>query len=210
MPFDITAAVVLPDHIHFVWTLPPEDDNYSKRVGRLKVLFTRSFKGISALPQDICISRQRQRESDVWQRRFWEHTIRDEADWIGHINYLHYNPVKHGLVECPHQWEFSSFRRFVKDGFYGEDWGCRCEGKGRRQRLSLRGKIWWWVNRWSGGQCCKTQPSRLVSTTYGPFFDAEKLIAARDPLVFTAPRFLRLNPHIQSPHLGTTAPHIRL
>ena len=55
--------------------------------------------------------------------------IRDEADWVGHINYLHYNPVKHGLVECPHQWEFSSFRRFVRDGFYGEDWGCCCGGK---------------------------------------------------------------------------------
>ena len=129
MPFDITAAVVLPDHIHFVWTLPQGDDHYSKRVGRLKVLFTRSLKGSCALPQDVCMSRQQQRESDVWQRRFWEHTIRDEADWVGHINYLHYNPVKHGLVKCPHQWELSSFRRFVREGFYGMDWGCRCGGK---------------------------------------------------------------------------------
>ena len=129
MPFDITAAVILPDHIHFVWTLPQDDDNYSKRVGRLKVLFTRSLKGSFALPQDVSISRQRQRESDVWQRRFWEHTIRDEVDWVGHINYLHYNPVKHGLVECPHQWEFSSFRQFVREGFYREDWGCQCGGK---------------------------------------------------------------------------------
>jgi putative transposase len=93
MPFDITAAVVLPDHIHFMLTLPQEDDNYSKRVGRLKVLLTRSLKGKRALPQNVCISRQRQRESDVWQRRFWEHTIRDEADWVGHVNYLRYNPV---------------------------------------------------------------------------------------------------------------------
>ncbi|MGB3311632.1 MAG: transposase [Nodosilinea sp.] len=66
MPFDITAAVVLPDHIHFVWTLPQGDGNYSKRVGRLKVLFTRSLKGSCALPQDVCVSRQRRRESDVW------------------------------------------------------------------------------------------------------------------------------------------------
>jgi putative transposase len=67
MPFDITAAVVLPDHIHFVWTLSQGDDDYSKRVGRLKVLFTRSLNGSCALPQDVWMSRQRQRESDVWQ-----------------------------------------------------------------------------------------------------------------------------------------------
>ncbi|WP_228041121.1 transposase, partial [Nodosilinea sp. LEGE 07088] len=121
MPFDVTAAVVLPNHIHFLWTLP--DGNYSKRVGRLKVLFTRILRGSGALPQDVCLSRQRQRESDVWQRRFWEHTIRDEADWVGHLNYLHYNPVKHGLVRCSHEWEYSSFRWFVGEGMYAEDWG---------------------------------------------------------------------------------------
>jgi putative transposase len=124
MPLDVTAAVILPDHLHFLWTLPLDDGNYSKRVGRLKILFTRSLKGERALPQDVCLSRQRQRESDVWQRRFWEHQIRDEADWVGHLNYLHYNPVKHGLVGCPHEWPFSSFKRLVKDGIYGEDWGC--------------------------------------------------------------------------------------
>ena len=131
MPFAITAAVVLPDHLHFVWTLPPDDAQYSKRVGRLKVLFTRSFKGKESLPQDVCVSRRRQRESDVWQRRFWEHTIRDEDDWIRHLNYLHYNPVKHRLVQCPHQWEFSSFRQFAANGFYDKDWGCCCRGKSR-------------------------------------------------------------------------------
>jgi putative transposase len=60
----------------------------------------------------------------VWQRRFWEHQIRDEADWVGHLNYLHYNPVKHGLARCPHEWELSSFRWFVGEGIYEEDWGC--------------------------------------------------------------------------------------
>ena len=139
MPFDVTAAVILPDHMHFLWTLPPEDGNYSKRVGRLKVLFTQALRGKHALPQDVSISRQKHRESDVWQRRFWEHTIRDEADWIGHFNYLHYNPVKHGLVACPHEWEFSSFRRFVAAGVYGEDWGC--DRAGRKVEFEGRGLV---------------------------------------------------------------------
>lgn len=124
MPFDIAAAVVLPDHLHLLWTLPPSDCNYSKRVGRLKVLVTRSLRGSDALPQDVCFSRQKHRESNVWQRRFWEHTIRDEADWVAHVNYLHYNPVKHGLVRCPQEWDYSSFRQFVGKGMYAEDWGC--------------------------------------------------------------------------------------
>jgi putative transposase len=103
MPFDVVAAVVLPDHIHFIWTLPPEDANYSKRVGRLKVLFTQSLRGQGNLSQTVCRSRQKHRESDVWQRRFWEHTIEDGTDLQRHLNYLHYNPVKHELVQCPHQ-----------------------------------------------------------------------------------------------------------
>ncbi|NMF83308.1 transposase [Nodosilinea sp. P-1105] len=129
MPFDVTAAVILPDHIHFVWNLPQEDGNYSRRVGRLKILFTQFLRGKNSLPQDVGPSRQKHRESDVWKRRFWEYTLRDEEDWAQHLNYLHYNPVKHGLARCPHQWEYSSFRRFVGEGFYGMDWGCQCGGK---------------------------------------------------------------------------------
>jgi putative transposase len=90
----------------------------------LKVLFTQFLRGKGALPQNVCLSRQRHRESDVWQRRFWEHTICDEADWVAHVNYVHYNPVKHGLVQCPHEWEYSSFRWFVDRGMYEENWGC--------------------------------------------------------------------------------------
>ena len=124
MPFDITAAVVLPDHLHLLLTLPPGDSHYSKRAGRLKVLFTQRLRGKDVRPRDMCLSRQKHRESNVWQRRFWEHTIRDEADWIAHVNYIHYNPVKHGLVRCPREWEYSSFHRFVKQGMYISDWGC--------------------------------------------------------------------------------------
>lgn len=129
MPFEITAAVVLPDHLHFLWTLPPTDSNYSQRIGRLKVLFTQSLRGKQALPQNVSISRRKRRESDVWQRRFWEHTIRDQADWSNHLDYVHYNPVKHGLVSCPHLWQYSSFHRWVQLGKYGADWRCCCGGK---------------------------------------------------------------------------------
>jgi putative transposase len=96
-PFTIDAAVILPEHIHFLWTLPPGDRDYSYRVGRMKVLFTRALRGANNLPDDVCESRRKHRESDVWQRRFYENTIRDEFDFRNHLDYLHFNPVKHGF-----------------------------------------------------------------------------------------------------------------
>ena len=127
-PFEITAAVVLPDHLHFIWTLPPDDSNYSLRVSRLKVLFTRSLRGKWSLPVKVSASRRKHRESDVWQRRFWEHRIIDDNDLHRHLDYIHYNPVKHGLVSCPHFWEYSSFHTWVKRDSYKIDWGCSCGG----------------------------------------------------------------------------------
>jgi putative transposase len=127
-PFIIDAAVILPEHIHFLWTLPPNDPDYSYRVGRMKVLFTRALRGANNLPDDVCESRKKHRESDVWQRRFYEHTIRDEFDFRNHLDYLHFNPVKHGLVKCVHKWEYSSFHRGVKRGEYDVSWGCQCNG----------------------------------------------------------------------------------
>ncbi|BAY09376.1 REP-associated tyrosine transposase [Calothrix sp. NIES-2098] len=100
--FEITAAVVLPNYLHFIWSLPPDDSNYSQRVSRFKVLFTRYLREKRSLSQDFSASRRQHRESDVWQRRFWEHTICDEHDLHRHLDYIHYNPVKHGLVSCPH------------------------------------------------------------------------------------------------------------
>ncbi|MBD2345800.1 REP-associated tyrosine transposase [Anabaena subtropica] len=129
MPFEIEGAVVLPDHIHFLWTLPTDDENYSQRIGRLKVLFTRSLGSKTILPENLSNSRRKHRESNVWQRRFWEHTIRDEADFEKHLNYIHYNPVKHGLVSCPHLWDYSSFHKFVRKGIYSSNWYCSCSGK---------------------------------------------------------------------------------
>jgi putative transposase len=129
MPFEIIGAVVLPEHIHFLWILPPDDSNYSKRIGRLKVLFTHSLRGKKMLPQNVSISRQKHRESDVWQRRFWEHTIRHEEDLAKHLDYIHYNPVKHRLAACPHQWEYSSFHKSVRQGTYSADWCCSCKNR---------------------------------------------------------------------------------
>ncbi|ACK66834.1 conserved hypothetical protein [Rippkaea orientalis PCC 8801] len=125
-PFEITAAVILPDHLHFIWSLPPDDSNYSQRVSRLKVLFTRSLQKKRLLSVDISASRRKHRESNIWQRRFWEHTIRNDDDLQKHLDYIHYNPVKHGLVSCPHLWEYSSFHKWVDQGNYQPDWGCCC------------------------------------------------------------------------------------
>ena len=127
-PFTIDAAVILPEYIHFLWTLPPDDPDYSYRVRRMKVLFTRALRGVNNLPDDVCESRKKHRESDVWQRRFYEHTIRDEVDLRKHLDYLHFNPVKHGLVKCVHDWQYSSFHRGVRRGEYDVKWGCQCNG----------------------------------------------------------------------------------
>ncbi len=108
-PFQIDAFVLMPDHIHCIWTLPPDDADYSTRWRLIKSYFTRGIKSAS-------------REHGVWQKRYWEHTIRDEKDYENHCNYIHYNPVKHGLVKYPVEWDFSSFHRFVKQGKYSPEW----------------------------------------------------------------------------------------
>jgi len=128
-PFDVLAAIILPDHLHFVWTLLSGDRQYSKRIGRMKVLFTRSYRGENGLPESMTASRKKHRESDVWQRRFWEHTIRDEDECQRYFDYIHYNPVKHRLVSCPHLWQASSFHRWVPQGLYDARWGCCCGGR---------------------------------------------------------------------------------
>ncbi len=133
-PFEIVAAAILPDHVHFIWTLPDGDSNYSRRVGRIKTLFTRALRGKYTQSGNISQSRRKHRESNVWQRRFWEHTIRTEEELARCLNYVHYNPVKHGLVSCPHQWPHSSFQKWIDAGHYRSDWACRC----KRKRLSQK------------------------------------------------------------------------
>ena len=113
-PFTFEAGVVLPDHTHWLWTLPPGDADFSKRVGRIKALLTKTLDPRPAV---------------VWQPRFWEHTVRDEADRNRLLDYVHYNPVKHGHAACPHAWPHGSFHRFVRAGFYEADWCCSCDGR---------------------------------------------------------------------------------
>ncbi len=119
-PFTIVASVILPDHMHFIWTLPPGDNDYPTRWRLIKSHFTRNSPLRRASEN---ASRERKAELDVWQRRYWEHMIRDENDLARHIEYIHYNPVKHGLAKSPAEWPHSSFSKYVKEGIYSEDWG---------------------------------------------------------------------------------------
>jgi len=120
-PFIIDAIVMLPDHLHCLWTLPEEDSNYSKRWRLIKSAFSRrcgaQYKGTMSK------SRQNKKEQAVWQRRFWEHEIRNDKDYKQHVEYIHYNPVKHGLTAAPSDWPFSSFHRYVAKGLYEQNWG---------------------------------------------------------------------------------------
>ena len=123
MPFEIDAWVLMPDHLHCIWTLPEGDSDYSKRWGLIKAAYTkRTGKDLAGNRVEIA-SRIKHREQVVWQRRFWEHRIRDEKDYEMHCDYIHYNPVKHGLVNAPKDWAFSTFKRYVGQGVYSEDWG---------------------------------------------------------------------------------------
>jgi putative transposase len=117
-PFTIDAMVVLPDHLHALWTLPEGDANFATRWRLIKSAFSRSF----ATGERISDSRAARGERGIWQRRYWEHTIRDESDFERHVNYVHINPVKHGLVSQVRDWPYSSFHRMVKSGVYPEDW----------------------------------------------------------------------------------------
>jgi putative transposase len=122
-PFEIEAICLLPDHLHTIWRLPIDDSAYPQRWNEIKGLFTKRFRDISTINGDISISRKNKGERDIWQRRFWEHLIKDESDYRNHMDYLHYNPVKHSLVDQVADWPWSSFHRYVTAGIYSADWG---------------------------------------------------------------------------------------
>jgi putative transposase len=126
-PFTIDAIVLPPDHLHCIWTLPPGDADFSTRWRVIKTMATRRYLATGGSEARRSDSRVRHGERGVWQRRSWEHTIRDEAAFIGLCDYIHYNPVKHGHVPCPHFWPYSSFERFVRYGRYEPTWNCTCE-----------------------------------------------------------------------------------
>ena len=117
-PFQIDAWVVLPDHLHAVWTLPEGDADYSGRWRSIKIAFA---KGLPKTERRSAV-RLNKGERGIWQRRFWEHTIRDDADYSAHVDYVHVNPLKHGLVERLADWPYSSFHRAVARGVYHQDW----------------------------------------------------------------------------------------
>ena len=128
-PFTINAIVILPDHLHAIWTLPEGDSDYSVRWTLIKREFTRRFLVAGGAEGTRSRSRRRRRERGIWQRRFWEHMLLDESDFERHADYIHYNPVKHGLVQCPKDWLHSSFHSWVKKGYYSADWGCVRNGE---------------------------------------------------------------------------------
>jgi putative transposase len=123
LPFKIEAWVLLPDHLHAVWTLPPEDNNYASRWAIIKRQVSNRCGRQCGGRELLSRSRQNRKESGIWQRRFWEHQIRDDHDFQRHIDYLHWNPVKHGHVRQAADWPFSSFHRWVAQGIYPPDWG---------------------------------------------------------------------------------------
>jgi putative transposase len=117
-PFQIDAVVILPEHIHTIWTLPPSDADYPTRWKSLKAEFTRGLE-----KRGLPLSHRKDGSALVWQRRYWEHTIRNDTDLNHHIDYIHFNPVKHGLVERVAAWPYSSFHRYVHQGLLPTDWG---------------------------------------------------------------------------------------
>ncbi|MCH8239597.1 MAG: transposase [Proteobacteria bacterium] len=117
-PFRINAMVVLPDHLHAVWTLPEDDADFSVRWRLIKSHFSKAMPA-SDKPSK---SRIKRGERGIWQRRFWEHAIRDECDHRRHLEYCYINPVKHGHVQRVRDWPYSSFHRDVRAGLFPEDW----------------------------------------------------------------------------------------
>jgi putative transposase len=116
-PFALDAIVILPDHLHVILTLPEGDTNFAGRWRRIKGHFSTGL-----LVAGVPISRHANGELALWQRRFWEHTIREERDFAQHVDYIHYNPVKHGLVTRVADWPHSSFHLYVRRGLLPQDW----------------------------------------------------------------------------------------
>ena len=120
-PFEIDAMVVMPDHLHSIWTLPPDDADFATRWRLIKTWFTKnSPAALRAAPNPARLAKS---EQAIWQHRYWEHLVRDESDYARHVDYIHYNPVKHGLALSAAEWPYSSFSRHVAAGIYPENWG---------------------------------------------------------------------------------------
>ncbi len=117
-PFDIIAWVLLPDHLHCIWTLPAGDADFSMRWSLIKRNVSYQLKDRFGTRSDRTLKQLKNREAGFWQHRFWEHAIKDENDLIRHFDYVHFNPVKHGLVEMVEGWKWSTFHKYLRMGYY--------------------------------------------------------------------------------------------
>ena len=122
-PFIIEACVILPEHLHCIWRLPEGDHDFSTRWRLIKTHFAKNM----ALNERISNSRKRKKERGIWQRRFWEHLIKDEEDYKNHLDYIHYNPVKHGYVQRAIDWLYSSFHLWLERDVYPRDWATKLD-----------------------------------------------------------------------------------
>ncbi len=122
-PFKIDAFILLPDHLHCIWTLPDGDEDFSTRWRLIKGTFTRQCS--DKYKRMATQNRMHKNEQMIWQRRFWEHQIIDDNDFKNHIDYIHYNPVKHQYADSPKDWIYSSFHKYVSEGKYNKNWGSR-------------------------------------------------------------------------------------
>ena len=123
LPFFLIALCLLPNHLHCMWKLPENDADYSTRWRKIKNNFSQTVdRSILPLVGSTKL-RKSKREVPIWQRRFWEHTIRDQEDYNRHFDYIHFNPVKHGYVQNVIDWPWSTFHRYLSKGIYDPDWG---------------------------------------------------------------------------------------
>lgn len=141
-PFEVVAAVVLPDHLHCVWTLPAGDADNPTRCGHIKAAFSRALPRV----EHRSVRRIARAERGIWQRRYWEHVIRDDRDLAAHVDYIHFNPVKHGHARRVVDWPHSTFHLDVARGAVAADWGgdgdgCAAGGGGERERGWMRGRL---------------------------------------------------------------------
>jgi putative transposase len=135
-PFRMFSSVLLPDHFHCVWVLPDDDEDYSVRWRLIKARVSVNVRKTGLVDTNRSPSQRRRGERAVWQRRFWGHRVRNEGELERICGYIHYNPVRHGLVACPHGWPHSSFHRFVHEGYYDVGWNCSCTRAGKTPDFS--------------------------------------------------------------------------
>jgi len=157
-PFTIDAFVLLPDHLHCLWTLPKGDADYALRWNLVKRRVSEQVRHL--ITTDLTSSRRKRRELGLWQRRFWEHQIRDDLDFAKHADYVHWNPVKHGYVIRVADWPYSSFHRYVTRGLYPLTWA-------PAMRKTMRGDMVRRSNRAHSARytCCASRPRPCGSAT---------------------------------------------